>query len=203
MLRSLRAGALETMRRALGAGATPGDLAKGDTAFKTAESLVVQGRLSEAMVRLATAASLWAEAERASRSRVARDTPQPPPRAVEPPAAPPVVRPPGDPRPEIEKAIADYARALESLDVNEVRRAYPGLTTAQQQGWRQFFGSVRKLKASLTVTELDVAGGRAEAKISGVYEYENTTTGRTERRPVTFRATLEQEPAGWRLTAIR
>jgi serine/threonine protein kinase len=200
LVRSLRAMALAAMRRALEAGATPADMAKGDTVFKGAESLAAQGRLSEAVVQLATAGSLWAEAERASGSRAVRDTV---PRPAETPVQPPVVHAPADPRPDIEKVIADYGRALESLDVREVRRAYPGLTAAQQQGWSEFFESVRKLKASLTVTTLKVDGVTAEATVSGLYEYENATTGRAERRPVTFRAVLVADSTGWRLTSIR
>jgi hypothetical protein len=143
------------------------------------------------MVQFVTATSLWAEAERLARARAARDT------------APSAVAPaPADPRVAIERAIAEYARALESREVGQVRRAYPGLTTAQQQGWEDFFRAVRTLKASLTVTALNVAGGTADAVVSGVYEYENATTGRAERRPVTFRATLVPDSPGWRLSAI-
>ena len=99
--------------------------------------------------------------------------------------------------------IGDYARALESLDLAQVRRVYPGLTAVQQRGWKQFFESVRRLKAGLTVAAVNVTGGTAEAIVSGVYDYENATTGRAERRPVTFRAILVAEPGGWRLSVIR
>ena len=152
------------------------------------------------MVQLATAASLWAEAERQARSRAKPDsTPQ---RVAEPPAAAP--RPaPVDPRPDIQRVIDEYARALESRDVDQVRRAYPGLTPAQQQSWTGFFESVRNLKAGLTVTAVRFAGVTAEAIVSGVYEYDNAGTGRVERRPVTFRASLAVDSAGWRLTTIR
>ena len=170
--------------------------------FKGAESLATQSRWPEAMVQLATAASLWADAERQSRARAARDTQ--PRRAAEQPAAPAAVAPaPVDPRPDIQKVIDDYARALESRDVGQVRRAYPGLTSAQQQSWQDFFASVRNLKAGLTVTAVHLSGLTAEAIVSGVYEYDNATTGRAERRPVTFRAVLAVDSSGWRLTTIR
>ncbi|HYL21262.1 MAG TPA: protein kinase [Gemmatimonadales bacterium] len=201
LVRSLRARALGAMSRAIEAGATPAELAMGDTAFKGAESLAAQRRGSEAMVQLATAASLWAEAERAARSRAVRDTPQP--RPPEQPAAPAARPVPVDPRPDIQRAIDDYARALESRDVDQVRRAYPGLTTAQQQSWKGFFESVRNLKAGLKVTAVTFAGVTAEAIVSGVYEYDNASSGRTERRPVTFRALLVVDSTGWRLTTIR
>ena len=201
LVRSLRARALGAMSRAIEAGATPVELAKGDTAFKGAESLAAQRRGSEAMVQLATAASLWAEAEQTARSRAKRDTPQA--RPAEQPAAPAATPVPIDPRPDIQRAIDDYARALETRDVERVRRAYPGLTTAQQQSWKGFFESVRNLKAGLTVTGVTFAGVTAEAIVSGVYEYDNASNGRTERRPVTFRALLVVDSTGWRLTTIR
>src|SRR5213594_1866924 len=200
VLRSLRARAAAAMSRAVEAGATPAELAKGDSAFKGAESLAAQSRLPEAMVQLATAASLWADAERQSRARAARDTQAR--RAAEPPAAP-VATPAPDPRPDIQKVIDDYARALESRDVGQVRRAYPGLTSSQQQSWQDFFQSVRNLKAGLTVTAVRLSGLTAETVVSGVYEYDNATTGRAERRPVTFRAILVVDSSGWRLTTIR
>ena len=198
LVRSLRATALAAMSRAVHAGATPAELAKGDSVFRGGQALATAGRFSEAMVELATAASLWTDVERLSRSRAARDTPRP----VEPPARPSVAQPPADPRPDIEAAIARYARALESLDLNEVRRAYPGLTASQQDGWRQFFESVRRLKAELKVTAVNVVGTGAEVIVSGVYEYESTT-GRAEVRAVTFRAILVAERSGWVLTAVR
>jgi len=201
VVRSLRARALNAMNRAIDAGATPAELARADTVFKGAELLSAQSRLPEAMVQLATAASLWAEVERQSRARAARDTQAR--RAAEPPAAPAATPVPVDPRPDIQKVIDDYARALESRDVGQVRRAYPGLTSPQQQSWQDFFQSVRNLKAGLTVTAVRLSGLTAETIVTGVYEYDNATTGRAERRPVTFRAILAVDSGGWRLTAIR
>ncbi len=201
VVRSLRARALNAMNRAIDAGATPAELARADTVFKGAELLSAQSRLPEAMVQLATAASLWAEVERQSRARAARDTQAR--RAAEPLTAPAATPAPVDPRPDIQKVIDDYARALESRDVGQVRRAYPGLTSPQQQSWQDFFQSVRNLKAGLTVTAVRLSGLTAETVVSGVYEYDNATTGRAERRPVTFRAILLVDSSGWRLTTIR
>src|SRR5881296_3203850 len=205
LIGALRASALRAQQRAALAGATPADLSDGHAAFASAESLASARRVSEAMMQFATAASLWADAERALRLRGARDTE--PRRVAEPgppPAAPvPVAPPAADPRPDIEKLIASYAAALESRDIDRLRLAYPGLTAAQQGSWQTFFDRVRNLKASLTVTSLNVAGASADASVSGVYEYDNASTGRAERRPATFRATLARDASGWRITAIR
>src|SRR5438477_82881 len=141
------------------------------------------------------AASLWAEAERVSRSR--------PPAAIPPAAPPPVTHPPADPRVEIKALIGDYARALESRDLAEIRRVYPGLTSAEQATFAQFFESVSDLKAGLTINRLIIAGSSADAFVSGVYEYRDTRTGRGRRDTTSFRATLVQDSTGWHLSAIR
>ena len=195
LVRSLRARALAAMSRALEAGATPSDLARGDSVFKGAESLAARGQASDAMVQLATAASLWAEAERVSRSR--------PPVGIPPAAPPPVTHPPADPRVEIKALIGEYARALESRDLAEIRRVYPGLTSAEQAAFAQFLESVSDLKAGLTIDRLIIAGSSADALVSGVYEYRDTRTGRGRRDTTSFRATLVQDSTGWHLTAIR
>ncbi len=203
-LQSLRSRALAAMSRAVAAGATPVDIAPGDSVFKGAESLAARGQPSDAMVQLATAASLWSEAERVARARP-RDTVRAVPAkpAPAPPPVPAAVPPPHDAKVDIQKVIDDYARALESRDMEQVRHAYPGLTAAQQQSWQGFFGSVRNLKAGLTVTAVRFMGLTAEAIVSGVYEYDNAGTGRGERRPVTFRALMAVDSTGWHITTVR
>jgi hypothetical protein len=196
VLNALRVTALAALRRALDAGATPADVARGDTMLRGADSLVAQGRRADAMVQLVTAASVWTDVERVARARVARDTVRPVVAAPPPPV-------PADPRVQIEKTIAAYARALESRDAGQVRRVYPGISTSQQRGWEDFFKDVRNLKADLHVTAVNVQGETADAVVDGVYVFDNATTGRVERRPVTFHASFVAEPAGWRLNAIR
>src|SRR5207237_9706814 len=105
-------------------------------------------------------------------------------RAAEQPAAPAAAPAPGDPRPDIQKVIDDYARALESRDVGQVRRAYPGLTSAQQQSWEDFFASVRNLKAGLKVTAVHLLGLTDDAIVSGVCGCINTMMGLDEERMV-------------------
>src|SRR6266487_3034973 len=158
---------------------------------------MLRGRALAAMSR-----ALWAEAERVSRSRPPRDTARA--RPLEPsPAAPPAAHAPADPRAEIQSLIGDYARALESRDLAEIRRVYPGLTSAEQATFSQFFESVSELKAGLTIIRLIIAGGSADAFVSGVYEYRDTKTGRSRRDTTSFRATLLQDSTGWHLSAIR
>ena len=58
----------------------------------------------------------------------------------------------------------------------------------QQRGWEQFFQLVRDIKAELTVGRSDVTDATADAQVGGSYTYLNTSTQRTERQPVAFRA---------------
>jgi len=98
--------------------------------------------------------------------------------------------------------IESYARAIESRDVAAIRRAYPGLTSDQQRGFEQFFESARKINVTFRVTNVEGSASTADVRVSGRYEYESSS-GRTERQPVSFAATLRREGAGWRMVALR
>jgi hypothetical protein len=125
----------------------------------------------------------------------------PPPRPAPVPAPTPV--PPADPRPEIRRVVADYGAAIESRNIGNIRRVYPGMTPVQERGWDQFFQLVRDVKAQLDVSQLDTAGSSATARIIGNYTYRNSSTGRTERQPVSFQAILHRTEAGWRIGEVR
>jgi hypothetical protein len=110
---------------------------------------------------------------------------------------------PVDARRVIVAAVADYARAIESGNLEQLRRAYPGMTSVQQRGWEQFFQLVRDVKAELSVQQLDLAAGTAEAQINGTYLYLNTSTGRREHQPVAFRASFRNQGGTWRIFQVR
>jgi hypothetical protein len=116
--------------------------------------------------------------------------------------SPPAPRP-ADPAPEIRALIADYAASIESRSLPRLQRVYPGMTGPQQRGWEQFFQLVRDVRARLSVARLETVRGRADAQVTGTYTYLNTSTGRAESQPVSFRATFEQEGGRWRLTQVR
>jgi hypothetical protein len=182
-------------------------LAAGENEYQVGETLENQKRWSEATARFTAAAALWSEVARVAQGR-ALATPREvaeKPAAAPAPAPSPAPIPPAeeDARPQIERIIQDYAQAIESRDVGQVRRVYSGLTSQQQQVWDGFFRVVRDLKAELHITQLDSSGDRAHAGVSGTYRYTNTTSHRNESTPVTFKAVLERGPSGWRLTAIQ
>jgi serine/threonine protein kinase len=106
-----------------------------------------------------------------------------------------------NPREGIAAAIAAYTRAIASRDVDEIRRAYPRVSSAQETNWKSFFSAVRSISANFEITSLDVNGSSAVAQLAGAYQYV-TTAGRTERQPITVRATLLRDAGGWKIQRI-
>ncbi len=220
-VKEFRVSTLAARQRAVDAGATPQELAAGDAQLKVADASAAKGQASAALSALSAAAARWGDGERTARDRAAArvaaarpaepvnnappaSTPAPAPVVAAPVAPAPVATPaaPADPRPEIERAIASYARAIESMDIGEIRHAYPGLTSAQQQGWEGFFKAVRITRARLAIDALNVTGGSADAQVSGTYEYENRGNSGKDKTPVKFNATLVREGTTWRLNSV-
>ena len=201
-VRELRANARAARERAVTAGATSTDLAPGDAERRAAEQVVGRDRQVEVMSHLSAAIGLWVGAEQTARTRaqqaaVSPPVNQPPPVTTAPPP-PPVAE---NPRPLIEAAIQAYARALESRDVQQVRRAYPGLTPQQAQVWRDFFGMVTDMKVDLAIKQLQITGDVAEAQVEGFNQY--VQGRRPQRQPVSFHATLDRASGAWRIASIR
>jgi serine/threonine protein kinase len=126
-----------------------------------------------------------------------------PPPARPTPAPAPTPAPPADPRPEIRRVVTDYAGAIESRDVANIRRIYPGMTAGQERGWQQFFQVAREVKAQLDLNQLVTTGATANARITGSYTYLNSSTGSTEHQPVSFQAILKKTESGWRISEVR
>jgi hypothetical protein len=102
---------------------------------------------------------------------------------------------------QVAGVIVAYARALESLDLAELRRVYPSMSTQQRTAFEDFFRSIRTLKATLSVAGLQVDGASAEAQVTGAFDYV-TTGGANEHRDVRFTATLHRERGAWSLSAV-
>ncbi|HKG93099.1 MAG TPA: hypothetical protein VKA84_14440 [Gemmatimonadaceae bacterium] len=116
-------------------------------------------------------------------------------------AAAPAAAP--NPSVEIAGLVAAYARAIESRDVAQLRRAYAGITSAQQNGFESFFESVRSLHVTFNVEALDINGATADARLTGAYDYVKTD-GRSMHRPVDFRASFRRDASGtWQMTSVR
>jgi len=226
LLSSLQASAAEQRRRANDAGATPEQLKPGDDHSAAAFAATRRRKISEAASELNHASAAWLKAERdarnaaalAAKTRVA-DAPPPKKDVVPPPTqvtqsapspqpvsapAPSAALPPKpvNPSVEIDAVVAAYARAIESRDVLEVRRAYPGATSAQLNGFDEFFKTLRSMRVSFTVSGLDVRGDVADARLIGAYDYV-TNAGKSERQPLNIQASFRRDVAGWKLVSVR
>jgi hypothetical protein len=209
ILTVMRADAQTARGRALGVGATAGELASGDVQRDSAERLARQGRLDESFARLAQAQIQWSLAEQAARDRLAQAAmairPPPPPvvapRVDTTPATPPAPSP-AMVRQQIELVVAQYARAIANRDVAAIRRVYPALTRQQEQSWQDFFRVARDIRADLAVGEVRQSGDAAEVSVSGAFEFQNSQTRRVDRQGVSFQARLERGAGGWRIQAI-
>jgi serine/threonine-protein kinase len=226
LFRTVQGSALEARRRAGDAGATADQLQSGDDHSRTATILGQQGKLTDAATHLNLAITAWSNAERDARNATAaaataksRATEAPKQEPVAPQSSVPPVQPPvsqrtagratapplppqADAAAEIESVLTGYARAIESRDVANVKRAYPGATAAQASGFEQFFATVRSLHAAFSIGGLDIKGDAAEARVAGTYEFV-TTAGKSERQPVTFQASFQRENGAWRLVSVR
>jgi hypothetical protein len=183
--------------------------------------LMFDGKTAEAGDHLKQAANSWNAAERAARaasvtlssSRPAiaetpRTVPAPVATTQQPPiqTPPPVAQqlpapPPPNPSVEIASVVANYARAIESRDLSAVRRAYPGITSAQSKGWEQFFPTLRSLRVTISINDLEVNGSSADAKLVGAYDYV-TSSGKNEHQPVAFQASFRRDATGWSLISV-
>jgi serine/threonine-protein kinase len=123
----------------------------------------------------------------------------PPTAAPAPTVAPPSTR--ENVAEQVAAVIASYARALETLDLNELRHVYPAMSAQQRNAFGDFFRSIRTLKATLSVAGLQVDGGSAEAQVTGSFDYV-TTSGSTQQRDVRFVATLRRDRGAWALAAV-
>jgi serine/threonine-protein kinase len=223
LFRSLQGTAMEFRTRASEAGATVDNLRAGDDHNSAANTAAQQGKVTEAATHLKLASSAWAVAERDARAAAAAaaaaasakrvEAPKqepvvPPPTVANPPVQPqvtapkPATLPPANPAAEIDAVIDNYERAIDSRDIAEMKRAYPTMTAAQAKNWEDFFGTLRSMRASLSVNSLDVRGDAAEARITGAYDYVSKS-GAASRQPASFLASFKRENGSWKLIAVR
>ena len=217
LLARLREDARSARRRATEAAAAPELIARGDSALGRAESLQAAQRTAEAAVAYSAAAAVWGDAARAAQADASQPVTPPAPQEAAPPApAPPAVPPTNsaarpapppapapDPSPRIRALFDEYAAAVETRSVANIRQAYPGLKPEQAKEWERFFSAVDDIEVKLQVTRLDVHGDTGEASLSGVYAFTDPGTRRPRRDSVSLQATLRRDARGWRIESLQ
>jgi serine/threonine protein kinase len=209
---SLQVSTQQARRRAVDAGVAVGQLAAGDQHLTAGAGLVKKGQRDAAMREFTQASSSYAEVESAARVAAAttasvsavREQPKAPVvvTSAPPPVQAPPAQPAANPSAEIAAIVAQYARAIESRDVGELKRLYPGMSASQANAFDDFFKSVRSVRAGFSVSGLQVDGSTADAKLNGTYDFV-TSNGRNEHQPLTLQASLRKDGSNWRFVSIK
>ena len=127
--------------------------------------------------------------------------PEVPARTVPEPSARPVAV--VEPREAVEALIQSYARALESRQISEVRKVYPGIQPEQETQLSNTLRSLEQLKVTFRIGAFDLRGDEATATVSGQYEFFSRENRRTERLAVNIVATIQNGASGWTIRQIR
>jgi len=112
-------------------------------------------------------------------------------------------QPPPDPRPAIAAAIRNYARAIESQDIEQIRQVFPSLPEDQEAAFSGSFRGMRDLKVTLVPGEPRINGQVAQVTVNATYDFYNTDSRREESQSFRFELTLRQVSGAWQITASR
>ena len=141
---SLQTSARQARRRAVDAGAGAAQLALGDKHSAAGDQFLRKKLRDDAMREFTQASSAFGNAESAARVAVVTTAPVVPTPAVKesakapsvvaiapPPVQPAPSQPVSNPSAEIASVVAQYEKAIESRDVGELKRLYPGMSASQ------------------------------------------------------------------------
>jgi len=117
-------------------------------------------------------------------------------------APPPAPAPKPATTADIAPVVESFARAIESGDINSVRRIYPGITSFQQRGFETFFQRAKNINATFRIESFDGTTSSADARLIGRYDFINSD-GKTDSQPVSFAVTFQREGNSWRLVSMR
>jgi hypothetical protein len=76
------------------------------------------------------------------------------------------------------------------------------MTNEQQRGFEQFFASTKGLQATLSLGSIDIKDAIATGRVSGVYAF-TSSSGRSEKQSMNFRATFERQGDKWVLSSVQ
>ena len=102
----------------------------------------------------------------------------------------------------VEHAINRYARGIESMSVDRLKEAYPGLTEEQQKRWETTFAKATRIKASVAdirTTSIDSDDAEVDFRLNTTLDYPD---GQPASQPQRLHATLKRTPTGWQILSI-
>jgi serine/threonine protein kinase len=202
LLLAAQGAAAYARQRAITAGASPQQLAAGDSVRQVADSLARLDRKAEAAVLLTSAASLWEKSERGTRTGLSAPAPRAGTGATGSAerTTPSAVQ--TQPARSDSLTVTDYynelARAIESRQLGEVKRLLPNLSPNDERNWRNLFEDrdVDSIDARFTVVNVTRRESTTYARVQ--YSQNVVKRGRSQTRGRTLMAILTLGPQGWR-----
>jgi serine/threonine protein kinase len=99
--------------------------------------------------------------------------------------------------------IARFARAIEQHDVTALRAAYPGLTSKQQDSWKNFFARAESISAPVRYGTTKVAADTAEVNFTLMLVSLEKDSKQKVPSPLRQHATLVKRGEAWEIVALR
>ena len=123
--------------------------------------------------------------------------PAPPPQP-----APPAARAEENPQAAVQAVLARYRAALESRDINALKRIWPALSGRQEDAIRNEFEHSRAITVGLEGVDIRPAGNGATVTCRRSYAV-TTADGQTLRTATTMVMTLAHRDSAWTIETIR
>ena len=109
---------------------------------------------------------------------------------------------PADPRGAITQLLSDFARAIESRQVANMRTLYPTMVEHEASNWQGLFNGVTSIDVTFAVDSLTVKGPSARGVIRGRFRDLRTQARVPQEWTQVLAMTFQRERAGWRITGI-
>jgi len=109
---------------------------------------------------------------------------------------------PKDPRGAITQLLDDFARAIQSRQVANMKALYPTITDRETSTWQRFFDGVTSVDVTFTADSLTVKGTSARGVVRGHFRDLRTQARVPQEWTQVSAMTFHHEPAGWRITGI-
>jgi serine/threonine protein kinase len=103
----------------------------------------------------------------------------------------------------VHSPIARFARAIEQHDVTAMRAAYPGLTSRQQDSWKNFFERAESISAPVRFGVTKITGDSAQVDFRLMVVSVLKDTKQKVPSPLRQHATLLKLAEGWEIVALR
>ena len=101
----------------------------------------------------------------------------------------------------VEQIVAAYARALESRNVDEVRRVYPDMTAERAQTLANALRTMEDLKVEYLIDSVQEQTSTAVAEVSATYRFHADRRDFVQPTPLHF--VFRRTTTSWQVTSIQ